>query len=153
MITKNQAANPTMNIASFHSTQLSSPNRTVKVRAISTALSLLITLVALSVSGISNAHAAGTAIIDEAEFFSKSAKEEASKLIANTGNKEGTEIGLLVSSSRNSEKVNCVIVRPELVWKKQPNNIHQPDLPSLNGIGNARRISRKKFDCACQQDT
>ena len=84
MITKNQAANPTMNIASFHSTQLSSPNRTVKVRAISTALSLLITLVTLSVSGISNAHAAGTAIIDEAEFFSKSAKEEASKLIANT---------------------------------------------------------------------
>lgn len=78
------ASNSTMKLASFHLPPLISSNRTVKVRAIRNALSLLIALVALSISNIPTAHAAGAAIIDEAEFFSKSAKEEAAKLIANT---------------------------------------------------------------------
>ena len=84
MQNRSYASNPTMNTASFHLPQFSSPTPTVKARAIGNALSLLIALVALSFLNTSTASAAGAAIIDEAEFFSKSAKEEASKLIAST---------------------------------------------------------------------
>jgi uncharacterized protein len=75
------ASTTLMNTAPFHFSPCLSPNWTAKAHAIRSTLRLLMTAAVLSLSTISSAYAAAAGIMDEAEFFSKSAKEEASKLI------------------------------------------------------------------------